>query len=187
MNTFQLLVDEDRIRETFKDHAIGHQSKRVDDYLACCAECAKIVQSLRRKTIADGTKITDNTKRDDPNGYYFACMESYLLRLANAMNDAIGAYLLMSLGIRDVKAQLEIGNKLASRDMGINTDSVIDTTGLSDEEIAVANISSYVDMLTRLSRMYNAGIEAKTSSGEINKLLCSLKRMLVEANELFAP
>ena len=127
--------------------------------------------------------------KENPIGYYFALVESNLLKLANSMSEVCSVLTLMSVGNSDIDGIMTVASKRLSQVLGVPTESGTDTTGLKPENKILAYVSTHKKVLEKLSSLYNQGCQMGTPYPELTKdfieMLSFFRKELETANRLF--
>jgi hypothetical protein len=189
LSPFKLDVDEMKMSEVVSKNFLGRPTRDFNNYSFYGAKCAHFAQSLRQRTLGMVPEITKQTMRDNPIGFYFASVESTLLKLANSLSEAGGILVLMSIGTSDIEGIMTAASKRLSRVLGVPTESGTDTTGLTPAQKVYAYIATHKDALKELTVLYNKGIRMDIPNRDLRddfqKMLAFLRTELEIANQIF--
>jgi len=189
ISPFKIEIDGTKIREVLSRNILGRPSKDFSSYSFYGARCVHFAQSLRQRTLGKAHEVTLRSMEENPVGYYFAIVESNLVRLANSLSEIGSVLTLMSVGSSDIEGIMTAASERLSRALDIPTESGTDTRGLKPEEKILAYIATHKEALEELSRLYNEGCRMGMQSAALREdfieMLSFLRKELETASQLF--
>lgn len=192
MSTFRLRVDEKTMKKVIEENLQGRPTKTFTDYSSFGANCARLAQSLRQRTLGIGPEFTTEDMNKNPAGAYFVQVESALLYLANSLSEIATVLALNSIGSSDIDRIMDAAGKRLSQALGTPTDSGTDTRGMSADGKISAYIATHNDSLRELAKLYGLGLEGlpigvvdASLRQDCEQMLEFLRKELETANTLF--